>query len=98
FETAIRVLAPCLFGPTHPYGHPAVGTEEGVKAAAREDLVGFYRTWFTPANAALVLAGDLTEAEARRLAAQAFGAWSGGRSETPPPPTPTPIPERTVIV
>ncbi len=37
----------------------------------------FYRGTFAPANAALVFAGDLTEAQARALAEKAFGAWSG---------------------
>jgi zinc protease len=75
-----------------------LGTEEALKKITRDDIAGFYRASYAPANAALVLAGDLTEAEARRLATQAFGSWSGQAGAVPAPPTPASIPERVVIV
>ncbi|PYQ01764.1 MAG: hypothetical protein DMF83_24880, partial [Acidobacteria bacterium] len=98
FQIAFRVMYPALYGPTHPYGHVPLGTEEALKKITREDIAGFYRSSYSPANAALVLAGDLTEAEARRLATQAFGSWSGPAVAAPAPPTPTSIPERVVLV
>jgi zinc protease len=98
FQIAFRVMYPALYGPSHPYGHVPLGTEDALKKIARDDVAGFYRSSYSPANAALVLAGDLTEAEARRLATQAFGSWSGQAVAAPAPPAPTTIPERVVLV
>jgi zinc protease len=98
FQIAFRVMYPALYGPGHPYGHVPLGTEEALKKITRDDIAGFYRSSYSPTNAALVLAGDLTEAEARRLATQAFGSWSGQAVAAPAPPPPTSIPERVVLV
>jgi zinc protease len=98
FQIAFRVMYPALYGPTHPYGHVPLGTEEALKKITRDDIAGFYRSSYSPVNAALVLAGDLTEAEARRLATQAFGSWSGPAVAAPAPTAPTTIPERVVLV
>ena len=98
FQIAFRVMYPALYGPGHPYGHTPLGSEEALKKITRDDLAAFYRASYAPANAALVLAGDLTEAEARRLATQAFGGWSGQAVAVPAPPAPTSIPERVVLV
>jgi zinc protease len=98
FQIAFRVMYPALYGSTHPYGHVPLGTEEALKKITRDDIAGFYRSSYSPANAALVLAGDLTEADVRRLATQAFGSWSGQAVAAPAPPTPTSIPERVVLV
>jgi zinc protease len=98
FQSAMRAMTSCLFGDDHPYGHVVLGNEDGVKRATRDELAGFYRTAFSPANAALVLAGDLSEPEARRLAARAFGQWQGTGKQPAVPGTGHPIPERVVIV
>jgi zinc protease len=98
FQIAFRVMYPALYGPGHPYGHVPLGTADALKKVTRDDIAGFYRASYSPANAALVLAGDLTEDDARRLAAQAFGAWKGEAVPAPPPPAPASIPERVVLV
>jgi zinc protease len=98
FQIAFRVMYPALYGPHHPYGHTPLGSEEALKKITRDDIAAFYRASYAPANAALVLAGDLTEADVRRLAHQAFGAWSGQAAAAPAPPPPASIPERVVLV
>ncbi len=97
-QTAMRVTTACLFGASHPYGHVPLGTEQAIVTATRHDLVKFYESSFGPANAALVLAGDITEPEAKKLAEKSFGAWKGTGAPIPPPPAGTRIPERVVIV
>jgi len=98
FQTAVRVMTINLYGSDNPYGHVQLGTEEAVKAIQRNDLVSFYRSSYGPKNAALVLAGDLTEAEARKLAADTFGSWQGGAAEAPKPGAGTRSAERVLIV
>jgi zinc protease len=94
---AEKAFAPLVFGP-HPYGRPAEGLETTVPTLTREEAVAFHRTYYRPNNAALVLVGDLTAREARRVAETAFGAW-----ENKPIPTVTvaavpPIRERRVAL
>jgi len=70
----------------HPYGrHP---TPESVARITRDDLRAFHQARFRPSGALLVMAGDLTLANATKLATQAFGAWTGKPAVVPPPPTP----------
>jgi zinc protease len=97
-QTAIRVTTGCLFGNTHPYGHVPLGTEQALMTISKADLTQFYTGSFGPENAALVLAGDLDEAQAQRLAKAAFGTWKGSGTPIPPPTAGTRIPERVVIV
>ena len=87
---ASRFFAANLYGTAHPYGRRAAPAS--VKAITREDLVAFQKARLRPRGALLVIAGDLKLADARRLATQAFGGWSGS---TPAPAVfPTP-PART---
>jgi zinc protease len=71
------VAARALYGET-PYGHPAEGTEESLKGIGRDDVLAAYRVAWTPANATLVLTGDIDPAAARALAERHFGGWQGG--------------------
>ena len=98
FQTAFRVLYSTMYGANHPYGHVALGNDDEVKTITRDELVDFWRTSYAPQNAALVLAGDITQSEAKELAEKAFGKWRGSGREVPRPPMGTPIPERVVIV
>lgn len=57
----------------HPYRRPTVGWAHEVKALTRDDLIGFYRSWYAPNNAVLVLSGDITAAKARPLVEKYYG-------------------------
>jgi zinc protease len=95
---AQRVGPRLLFGDS-PYGQSISGTLESVQALTREDMTGFYKSHYGPADSALLLAGDITPAEARRVAEQYFGKWSGTASESVTlPPAPEMQPTHVVIV
>jgi len=98
FQTAIRVMNASLYGPAHPYGHTALGTEESLKKISRDDLVSFYKGAYGPKNAALVMVGDVTEAEAKKLAADVFGSWKGDGGAAPIPPEGATATSRVIIV
>jgi zinc protease len=98
FQTAIRVMNASLYGPTHPYGHTALGTEESLKKISRDDLVSFYKGAYGPKNAALVMVGDVTEAEAKKLATDVFGSWKGDGGMAPLPPEGATAASRVIIV
>jgi zinc protease len=71
-----------LFGPQHAYGYIELGTEAAARATTRDDIAAFWRANFVPANAALVVTGDLDAGGLRPLVEQAFGGWTGGAPPT----------------
>jgi len=67
-----------VFGAAHPYGHPLNGTDAATAALARQRVLDFYRTYYRPAGARILIVGDVNLAEARRLVAARFGGWERG--------------------
>jgi zinc protease len=59
------------------YGHNLGGTPESLPRITRQDVVAFHRRYYRPANAILVLSGDIEPSAAFALAKQLFGSWSG---------------------
>jgi zinc protease len=57
----------------HGYHHPTIGWLSDLQAITRDDLYDFYRTWYVPNNAALVIVGDVDADDALRRAEGAFG-------------------------
>ena len=56
-----------LYG-DHPYGHPASGTMDSIRAIERADLQEFWETYYTSGNAVIALVGDIKQEEAQELA------------------------------
>ena len=57
----------------HPYRLPVIGWFHEIAGYTREDALEFYREWYAPNNAVLVVAGDVTVAELRPLAERTYG-------------------------
>jgi zinc protease len=66
----------------HPYGIPVIGWEHEIRGLNTADAIAFYRRFYVPNNAILVVAGDVTMATVRPLAEKYFGAVPSGN---PPP-------------
>jgi predicted Zn-dependent peptidase len=62
-----------LFPAGHPYHHTSIGSMADLDAASLEDVKQWFRAKYAPNNAVLVLAGDITAAEARPLVEKYFG-------------------------
>lgn len=81
------------------YENRDIGTTESVKAISRSDLAGFRSAHYAPQDTALVLAGDITEAEARKFGEKYFGEWSSnGKSADLHLPAPPPPPTRRIVI
>jgi zinc protease len=57
----------------HGYHHPTIGWPSDLKSMSRDDLYGFYRTWYVPNNAALVIVGDVDPDDVMRRVDHYFG-------------------------
>ena len=77
-----------LFPPAHPYHHPVIGSHADLDAASVGDVKAFFRQFYVPSNASLVITGDFSTAEAKKLVEKYF-AWMPKR---PVPPHATPKP------
>jgi len=73
-SVAAYVVERTVFGDGE-YGHAAGGTLETIARIKRDNVVDFYKKYYTPNNAALVLAGDVTLDQAKALAQKFFGDW-----------------------
>ena len=82
-----RILA-MLYPAGHPYSWPVIGSMTDLSAASVEDVKDFFRHYYAPNNASLVVAGDVQAAEVLRLARQYFGEIPRGpaieRRDAPP--------------
>ena len=57
-----------------PYHRPVVGWMSDLKSMTPDDVRAFYQRWYVPANAVLVVVGDVDVAQVRRLAEQYYGS------------------------
>ncbi len=66
----------------HPYGWPTIGWERDIRAIRREDCLDFYRVWYAPNNATLVVVGNVEGAAVRETIDRHYG----GIAAQPIPP------------
>ncbi|MEO6575283.1 MAG: pitrilysin family protein, partial [Polyangiaceae bacterium] len=75
---ASNAVAAVVYGRAHPYGHALIGLEEDVKKITRDDLIKAYARSFSPKNATIIVAGDVTKEALTARLESTFGAWKGG--------------------
>jgi zinc protease len=77
-----------LYPASHPYHWPVIGSMADLQAATLDDVRRFFQTYYTPTNATLAIAGDITARDARQLVERYFGDIPRGPAVTrrPPPP------------
>ena len=80
------VIGKLLYPEGHPYNWQVIGSFEDLANATVEDVRNFFRTWYGPNNATLVIAGDYDEAQARAWVDQYFGELTSSDPVTDPQP------------
>ncbi len=73
YGLAMETMLRLAFPEGHPYRHPTIGFMEDLDAASLDDVRAFFRTFYTPDNAVLVLVGDLEAERGFDLAERYFG-------------------------
>src|SRR5574338_1318141 len=84
------VLGEMMYPEGHPYHWPTIGYMEDLTAASFEDVVDFFKKYYAPNNASVVIAGDIDASRARALAEKWFGEI-GARDMVPPLDAPEPF-------
>lgn len=84
------VLGEMLYPKGYPYHWPTIGYMEDLTAASYDDVVEFFRKYYAPNNASLVIAGDIDAARAKELARKWFGEIKRGEP-VPPFDAPQPV-------
>ena len=77
------VLDEAHYPPDHPYNWPVIGSVEDLHAAALDHVRAFFATYYHPANASLVVAGDIEVDEAVDLVRAYFGEIPAGDAPAP---------------
>jgi zinc protease len=73
YGMVMMALSAALYPPDHPYSWMTIGSADDIRAMQLEDVQEFFRTYYHPANASLVLAGDVETERAFDLAEAYFG-------------------------
>jgi predicted Zn-dependent peptidase len=80
---ADQAFAAVVFGSSHAYGRPTLGTEASVKRITQGDVRGYYQGHYRPNNATLIVVGDVRPEDIQRRAASLFARWQRGRTVEP---------------
>jgi len=64
-----------LYAEGHPYRYMTIGRHEDIEGASLADVRGFFKQWYVPSNATLVLAGDFEPVAAKKLIEKWFGSF-----------------------
>jgi zinc protease len=87
---ASNAVAATLFGRAHPYGHSITGEEADAKKLARAEIEGAYERLFSPAHAAIIVTGDVTQATLVPKLEATFGSWKAKKPAVARKPPKTP--------
>jgi zinc protease len=87
------VVEKLLYPPDHPYHWQVIGSFDDLAKAKLPDIHQFFRTWYGPANATLVVAGDLDVPQAKRWIEKYFGEIPSRPAQPDPKPQPVTLTE-----
>lgn len=82
YGQSMEKMLEALYPEDHPYHHSVIGSLADLSAASREDVSGFFRTYYCPNNASLTIAGDFDPKEAKKLVEKYFGPIPSGPKVT----------------
>ncbi|HEX6746476.1 MAG TPA: pitrilysin family protein [Longimicrobium sp.] len=78
FGVGDEVTLAALYPSTHPYSWPVIGSMADLSAASLEDVRDFFRTYYSPNNATIVISGDIDVARTKGMLDRWFGSIPRG--------------------
>lgn len=88
YGAAEEMILKALYPPDHPYSWSVIGSMTDLSAAALEDVKEFFRTYYAPNNACLVVAGNFDAKLAKEWIEKYFGSFPRGKAFDRPMPQP----------
>jgi zinc protease len=82
----------------HPYSWSVIGSMADLSAASVEDVKDFFRHYYAPNNATLVVAGDVNNADVRAMVKKYFADIPRGPAITRPSPAPFTVPDTAITL
>ncbi len=99
YGTASERIAAAMYPPSHPYSWPVIGYMEDLSAAKMEDIMEFFRLYYAPNNACLVVGGDIDPKQAKEWVEKYFGSFVKGTAiERPPVQTVSLSEEKRIVL
>jgi zinc protease len=99
YGRADETILAALYPKGHPYSWPVIGSMADLSAATLDDVKGFFRTYYAPNNATLVISGDFNPDSAKALVKHYFGGIPRGPAmPARPAPPPVVVPRDTFLV
>jgi zinc protease len=98
YGLAHETLLAALYPPDHPYHWPVIGSMADLAAATLDDVVSFFRTYYTPGNASLAVAGAIEAERAFELAERYFGGIPAGGAVPETVVRPAALPEERRLI
>ncbi|HLM59387.1 MAG TPA: pitrilysin family protein, partial [Pyrinomonadaceae bacterium] len=86
YGTAYEKIQKLMYAPEHPYSWTTIGSLEDLTNASMDDVKAFFREYYVPNNASLVIAGDFNPKEARKMVEKHFGSIAKGAPVKRPNP------------
>jgi len=83
YGMAMMAISAAMYPPDHPYSWMTIGSADDIRAMRLDEVQEFFRTYYHPSNASLVLAGDLETQRAFELAEAYFGEIPAGVRPAP---------------
>jgi zinc protease len=86
YGTSFERIGEIMFPKPHPYNWSTIGSLEDLQAASMDDVKSFFRRYYVPNNAILIISGDFDEKSARRMVDKHFGQIKRGGDISRPNP------------
>ncbi len=83
YGQSMERMLEALYPEDHPYHHSVIGSMADLSAASREDVANFFRTYYVPNNATLVITGDFDVDQTKSLVEKYFGPIPRGPEVEP---------------
>ncbi len=98
YGLAFETISAALYPAGHPYSWTTIGSLEDLNAASMEDVQSFFRQFYAPNNASLVIVGDFDPDQAKYWVERYFGDIPGGSEIERPDPEPVRLSETRSLV
>ncbi len=83
YAVARKAIVEAVWPEEHPYHRMTIGSHEDLEAATLDDVRSFFRTWYVPNNATLVVSGDIDPEQTKAWIEEYFGPIPKGEQPSP---------------